>query len=57
LVERAFSPHTVDLMSSDSDAMKNPQGELLRYFTSLPMPLTAGVDMFAQDLTQEINLV
>jgi hypothetical protein len=55
LVERAFGSHTVDLMSSDSNAMRNPERKLLRHFTPWSMSLTAGVDVFAQDLAQESN--
>lgn len=54
-VEDVFGPHSVDLMALDSNAMQDTNGGLLRHFTPFPTPLSAGVNMFAQDLTQESN--
>ncbi|XP_062568476.1 uncharacterized protein LOC134230659 [Saccostrea cucullata] len=55
LVEMAFGPHTVDLMSLDSNAMKTPEGVPLRHFTPSPSPFSAGVNVFAQDIIKEEN--
>ena len=54
-VEKTYGPHTVDLMAADSNAMTDKAGEPLRHFTPCPMPQSAGVDLFAQDLKGEVN--
>lgn len=51
-VERTFGPHTVDLMATDANAMKQG-GVSLRHFTPYPMPQSAGVNVFAQSLERE----
>lgn len=55
IVEKVFGPHTVDLMASDSNSMKAKGGGVLRHFTPCPMPFTAGVDVFAQNIRKELN--
>lgn len=55
LVEMSFGPHTVDLMSLDSNVMKTPEGVPLRHFTPSPSPFSAAVNVFAQDITKEEN--
>ena len=50
LVEEKFGPHMVDLMALDSNAMV---GKSLRHFTPVPSLLSAGVNVFAQDISLE----
>lgn len=50
-----YGPHTVDLMSLDANAMKAANCQILRRFTPCPMSFSAGVDIFAQDLSKEIS--
>lgn len=42
-------------MASDSNSMKAKGGGVLRHFTPCPMPLFAGVDVFAQNIRKELN--
>ena len=44
--------HSCDLMSLDSNAMKDRMGNSLPHFTPVPSPDSAGVNLFAQDLSQ-----
>lgn len=53
-VDRAFGPHTCDLMSLDSNAMVGAEGPL-KHFTPFPTPFSAGVNLFAQKVENEIN--
>ena len=55
VVEQTFGPHFVDLMALDSNAMCSASGELLKHFTPFPTPLSAGVNLFAQDLSNVGN--
>ena len=55
LVENNYGPHTIDLMSLDSNVMTTKSGFNLRHFTPAPSPLTDGVNFFAQDLSKEEN--
>lgn len=54
-IELAYGPHTVDLMASDANAMKTSSGVSLRHFSKGPSPLSAGINVFAQDLAKEGN--
>ena len=54
-VQGMFGPHTVDLMALDSNTMKDPQGKPLRHFTPVRSPGSSGVNMFAQDVSLEVN--
>ncbi|XP_062591418.1 uncharacterized protein LOC134252891 [Saccostrea cucullata] len=54
-VEQLFGPHTVDLMSLDSNCMKDRYGKLLRHFTPYPTPLSGGVNVFVQNVNDEEN--
>ena len=54
-VETAFGPHTADLMSLDSNAMNSVSGVLLKHYTPYPTPKSAGVNLFAQDISEEVN--
>jgi len=51
-VDERFGPHSVDLMATDSNAMRRG-GRGLRHFTPHPTPLSAGVNVFSQDLSSE----
>lgn len=54
-VEDAYGPHSVDLMAIDSNAMRDEKGVALRHFTPGPSPNTSGVNLFAQDVSLELN--
>ncbi|KAK3710527.1 hypothetical protein QZH41_009353, partial [Actinostola sp. cb2023] len=43
--------HNLDLMSLDSNAMRDKKGEVLPHFTPFPTPKSAGVNVFNQDLS------
>ena len=45
-VENCFGPHSVDLMSLDSNAMKYVDGEPLRHFTPWLTPHASGCECF-----------
>ncbi|MEW8546097.1 MAG: hypothetical protein AB2693_21460 [Candidatus Thiodiazotropha sp.] len=47
-IQYLFGPHTVDMFSLDSNAMRGEEGDTLRHFTPFPSPETGGVDAFAQ---------
>ena len=54
IVQRYFGGtnyHDLDLMSLDSNAQRNKQGNLLRHFTPCPTPKSSGVNVFNQDLS------
>lgn len=55
LVEKRFVPHSVDLMSLDSNAMRDKHGVPLRHFTPYPTPLSAGVNVFVQKIETGAN--
>ena len=55
LVQNRFGPHTVDLMALDSNAMLGDDGKPLRHFTPCYTPDSSGVNMFAQNVTNEFN--
>ncbi|KAK3107263.1 hypothetical protein FSP39_010584 [Pinctada imbricata] len=54
-VQQIFGLHSVDLMALDSNSMKDCFGCTLRHFTPFPTPYTAGVNVFAQDLSNVEN--
>jgi hypothetical protein len=54
-VQARFGPHTVDLMSLDSNVMVDMQGKPLRHFTPFPTPGSSGVNLFATDIKHERN--
>lgn len=54
-VEQLFGPHTVDLMSLDSNCMKDRYGKMLRHFTPYPTILSDGVNVFVQNVNEEEN--
>jgi hypothetical protein len=52
LVEKAYGPHTVDMMALDSNVMVSTKdGQPLQHFTPHPTPGTDGVNVFAQVLS------
>ena len=55
LVESGYGPHSVDLMALDSNAMKARDGTSLKHFTPWMTPLSAGVNVFCQDIRVEAN--
>ncbi|CAG2202351.1 unnamed protein product [Mytilus edulis] len=56
LVDSRFGPHTVDLMSLDSNVMQSVDSRPLRHFTPWLTPETSGVNVFSQDLKAESNM-
>ena len=44
--------HSCDLIPLDSNALKDRMGNSLPHFTPVPSPDSAGVNLFAQDLSQ-----
>ena len=52
IVQRYFRGticHDLDLMSLDSNAQRDKQGNPLRHFTPYPTPKSSGVNVFNQD--------
>lgn len=45
--------HSFDLMALDSNVQGDEWGERLPHFTPWPTPLSKGVNLFAQDLTDD----
>ena len=54
-LERRFGPHTIDLMSLDSNAQSNSMGNTLRHFTPFFTPQSSGVNVFAQSISADEN--
>ena len=54
-VEDAFGPHTANLMSLDSNAMHSASGALLKHYTPNPTPKSSGVNLFAQNISEDVN--
>lgn len=55
LIQNRFGPHTVDLMALDSNVMCDSDGTPLKHFTPCPCPSLSKVNVFAQNLTLEVN--
>jgi hypothetical protein len=55
IVENLFGPHSVDLMAVDSNVMRYKDGNPMRHFTPHPTRLSAGINVFSQDLSVERN--
>ena len=55
IVEKAFGPHSVDLMALDSNCMRDSDGVPLRHFTPYPTPGSSGVNVFCQEINKEEN--
>ena len=57
-VDSRLGPHTLDMMSLDSNFQKDASGNLLKHFTPFPTPLSAGCSLrrvYAQVFQQEEN--
>ena len=54
-VERAFGPHSVDLMALPSNVMFDPSGHPLRFFSPTPCKEAAGTNIFAQSIATQGN--
>ena len=54
-VEWHFGPHSIDLMSLDSNTQVDLQGRPLEHFTPSFTPQSSGVNMFAQSIACSEN--
>lgn len=54
-LETRWGPHSIDLMSLDSNVHNATDGKPLRHFSPWPTPNSAGVNLFAQTLLAEDN--
>ena len=54
-IQQAFGPHSLDLFSLDSNAMIGADGKPMQHFTPFWTPGTAGVNAFAQNISQKEN--
>ena len=54
-LEHKFGPHTIDLMSLDSNAQIDSEGKALRHFTPFFTPHSSGVNVFAQTISPAEN--
>ncbi|KAK6166999.1 hypothetical protein SNE40_022182 [Patella caerulea] len=54
-VEQFFGPHTLDLMALDSNCMTGLDGSPLKHYTPFETPLSDGVNVFAQIITDDEN--
>ena len=52
-----YKGHSCDLMSLDSNVVKDRMGNSLPHFTPVPSPDSAGVNLFAQDLSQHGDII
>lgn len=50
VAESYFGPHSVDLMSLDSNVMRLTDGKALNYFAPCHTPLSSGVNLFCQNV-------
>ena len=55
-VERLFGPHTLDLMSLDSNCRHDGTGQCLPRFTHCATPFSSGINAFAQSVPSDHNL-
>ena len=54
-LECRWGPHTIDLMSLDSNVQKGADGKALCHFSPCSTPNSAGVNLFTQTLTVDDN--
>lgn len=54
-VDSHFGPHTLDMMSLDSNVQRDSSGNPLKHYTPHPTPLSSGVNVFAQAIPKEAN--
>lgn len=56
VAESYSGPHSIDLMSLDSNVMRLTDGKALNYFAPCHTPLSSGVNLFCQNVRGEGNL-
>ena len=54
-MDTAFDPHTIEVMALPFNVQAGHAGRPLRFFTSLPCPQAAGINVFAQDIPPDEN--
>ena len=54
-VDKAFGPHTIDLMALPFNVQNNRTGCPLRFFSPFPCTQAFGVNVFAQDISSDEN--
>ena len=54
-LEKRFGPHTIDLISLDSNSQIDSKGEMLRHFIPFFTPHSLGVNVFAQTISAAEN--
>ena len=54
-MEQLYGPLSVDLMALDSNTMHSSDGQILLHFTPGPSLNRFGVNVFAQDISTEVN--
>ena len=54
-VQQVFGPHTIDLMSLDSNVQIDEKGMPLRHFTPVYTPMFSGINVFAQVISRDEN--
>lgn len=53
VVESYFEPHSVDLMSLESNVMRSTDGKSFKHFTPCHTPLSSGVNLFCQNVSEK----
>ena len=48
IIQRAFGPHTIDLMVTSDNVQRDLSGRVLPFFTLSPLPRALGVNVFSQ---------
>ncbi|XP_044173521.1 uncharacterized protein LOC122957467 [Acropora millepora] len=51
MVQRAFGPHTIDLMATPANVQNDSSGRALPFFAPSPLPQALGVNVFSQTLS------
>ena len=54
-VDKAFGPHTIDLMALPFNVQADRAGHPLRFFAPLPCTQAFGINVFAQDILSDEN--
>ena len=55
IVQRAFGPHTIDLMATSTNVQKDSTGRALPFFAPSPSPQALGVNVFSQTLSPSLS--
>jgi hypothetical protein len=55
-IQRAYGPHDFDLCALDSNSVLGHDRHSLPHFTPWPTPNSSGVNVFAQEIPQDLNL-